>query len=45
MKAVSARSLGERVIEFLAIGEGEAVDLLKRADGSVLLKKVETGQP
>jgi hypothetical protein len=41
MNSVSPLSLGKKIIELLGAREGEALDLAKLRDGSVLLKKVE----
>lgn len=41
MNSVSLLELAKRVVELLGVKEGEAVDLAKLADGSVLLRRVE----
>jgi len=44
MNSVSPLSLGKKIIEALGIRDGEAIDLSKLRDGSVLLKKAEQAQ-
>ena len=41
MNCVSTLELGKRLVELLGLKEGEAVDLAKLANGSVLLRRVE----
>jgi hypothetical protein len=42
MTSVSPLALGKKIIKALGIRDGEAFDLSKLADGSVLLRKAET---
>jgi hypothetical protein len=39
--SVSPLSLGKRIIEALGVRDGEAIDLAKLRDGSLLLRRVE----
>jgi hypothetical protein len=44
MNTVTASQLAKRVLDLLEVRPGEALDLSKLCDGSVLLRKVEAGQ-
>jgi hypothetical protein len=41
MNSVDVTQLGKRIAELLGINEGEAIDLSKLRDGSIMIRKAE----
>lgn len=44
MNTVTAYELTKRLLDLLGVKDGEAIDLSKLRDGSVLLRRAEAGQ-